>query len=160
MEEVVYRRYKRLLTEGKSLPNLIVIDGGKGQLSSAVKSLKALGILEQVTIIGIAKKLEELFYPNDPIPLYLNKRSETLKIIQQARDEAHRFALTFHRQLRSKNFIQTELTKIQGIGEKTADKLLTHFGSTEKVKTALFSELQEVVGKSAATKVINYFKDS
>ncbi len=159
MEEVVFRRYKRMLAEGKSLPNLIVIDGGKGQLSSAVKSLKVLGILEQVTIIGIAKKLEELFYPNDPIPLYLNKRSETLKVIQQARDEAHRFAITFHRQLRSKDFIQTELTKIQGIGEKTADKLLTHFGSTEKVKTALFSELQEVVGKSAATKVMDYFKE-
>ena len=159
MEEVVYRRYKRVLAEGKSLPNLIVIDGGKGQLSSAVKSLNALGILNQVTIIGIAKKLEELFYPNDPIPLYLNKRSETLKVIQQARDEAHRFALTFHRQLRSINLIQTELTKIQGIGEKTADKLLIHFGSTEKVKTALFSELQEVVGKSAATKVMNYYKE-
>lgn len=158
MEEVVFRRYKRMLSEGKSLPNLIVIDGGKGQLGSAVKSLRALGILEQVTVIGIAKKLEELFYPGDPIPLYLNKKSETLKVIQQARDEAHRFAITFHRQLRSKDFIQTELTKIDGIGTKTADKLLAHFGSTEKVKTALFSELQEVVGKSAATKVRAYFQ--
>lgn len=157
MEEVVFRRYKRMIAEGKSLPNLIVIDGGKGQLSSAVKSLKALGILEQVTVIGIAKKLEELFFPNDNVPLYLNKRSESLKIIQQARDEAHRFAITFHRQLRSIDMIQTELTKIEGIGEKTADKLLTHFGSVEKVKTALYSELQEVVGKSAATKVLNYF---
>ena len=159
MEEVVFRRYKRMLSEGKSLPNLIVIDGGKGQLGSAVKSLRALGILEQVTVIGIAKKLEELFYPGDPIPLYLNKKSETLKVIQQARDEAHRFAITFHRQLRSKDFIQTELTKIEGIGIKTADKLLAHFGSTQKVKTALFSELQEVVGKSAATKVMAYFQE-
>ena len=158
MEEVVFRRYKRMLSEGKSLPNLIVIDGGKGQLGSAVKSLRALGILEQVTVIGIAKKLEELFYPGDPIPLYLNKKSETLKVIQQARDEAHRFAITFHRQLRSKDFIQTELTKIDGIGIKTADKLLAHFGSTQKVKVALFSELQEVVGKSAATKVMTYFQ--
>lgn len=158
MEEVVFRRYKRMLSEGKSLPNLIVIDGGKGQLGSAVKSLRALGILEQVTVIGIAKKLEELFYPGDPIPLYLNKKSETLKVIQQARDEAHRFAITFHRQLRSKDFIQTELTKIDGIGIKTADKLLAHFGSTQKVKVALFSELQEVVGKSAATKVMAYFQ--
>ncbi len=159
MEEVVYRRYKRMLTEGKSLPNLIVIDGGKGQLSSAVKSLKALGILENVTVIGIAKKLEELFYPNDNVPLYLNKRSESLKVIQQARDEAHRFAITFHRDLRSKGMLQTELTTIEGIGEKTADKLLSHFGSVEKVKNALYSELQEVVGKSSATKVLNYFNE-
>jgi excinuclease ABC subunit C len=158
MEEVVFRRYKRMLAEGQSLPNLIVIDGGKGQLGSAVKSLRALDILDQVTVIGIAKKLEELFYPGDPIPLYLNKKSETLKVIQQARDEAHRFAITFHRQLRSKDFIQTELTKIDGIGMKTADKLLAHFGSTEKVKSALFSELQEVVGQSAATKVMAYFQ--
>jgi len=158
MEEVVFRRYKRMLNEGKSLPNLIIIDGGKGQLSSAVKSLKVLGIENDVTIIGIAKKLEEIFFPNDNVPLFLNKRSESLKVIQQARDEAHRFAITFHRQLRSINFIGTELTNIQGIGEKTADKLLIHFGSVEKVKTALFSELQEVVGKSAATKVMNHFK--
>jgi excinuclease ABC subunit C len=160
MEEVVFRRYKRMLAEGQSLPNLIVIDGGKGQLSSAVKSLKALGILEQVTIVGIAKKLEELFFPNDNVPLFLNKRSESLKIIQQTRDEAHRFAITFHRQLRSINMIQTELTNIEGIGEKTSDKLLTHFGSVEKVKIALYSELQEVVGKSSATKVLNYFKSN
>lgn len=160
MEEVVFRRYKRMLAEGQSLPNLIVIDGGKGQLSSAVKSLKALGILEQVTIVGIAKKLEELFFPNDNVPLFLNKRSESLKIIQQTRDEAHRFAVTFHRQLRSINMIQTELTNIEGIGEKTSDKLLTHFGSVEKVKIALYSELQEVVGKSSATKVLNYFKSN
>jgi excinuclease ABC subunit C len=158
MEEVVFRRYKRMLNEGKSLPNLIIIDGGKGQLSSAVKSLKVLKIENQVTIIGIAKKLEEIFFPNDNVPLFLNKRSESLKVIQQARDEAHRFAINFHRQLRSINFIGTELTNIQGVGEKTADKLLTHFGSVEKVKTALFSELQEVVGKSAATKVMAHFK--
>jgi excinuclease ABC subunit C len=158
MEEVVFRRYKRMLNEGKSLPNLIIIDGGKGQLSSALKSLKVLKIENQVTIIGIAKKLEEIFFPNDNVPLFLNKRSESLKVIQQARDEAHRFAINFHRQLRSINFIGTELTNIQGVGEKTADKLLTHFGSVEKVKTALFSELQEVVGKAAALKVMAHFK--
>jgi excinuclease ABC subunit C len=158
MEEVVLRRYKRMIAEGKPLPNLIIIDGGKGQLSSALKSLKALGIENQVTVIGIAKKLEEIFFPNDNVPLYLNKRSESLKVIQQARDEAHRFAITFHRQMRSKNFIQTELTKIEGIGEKTADKLLAHFGSAEKVKAALFSELREVVGKAAATKIMDFYK--
>ncbi|MGB0984558.1 MAG: excinuclease ABC subunit UvrC, partial [Saprospiraceae bacterium] len=134
MEEVVYRRYSRLLKEGKPLPQLIVIDGGKGQLSSAVESLNQLGILNQVTIIGIAKKLEEIFFPGDSIPLYINKRSETLKVIQQIRDEAHRFAITFHRDKRSKAFTQTELTKITGIGEKTAEKLLQTFGSVKKVE--------------------------
>ena len=157
MEEVVYRRYSRLIKEGKSLPQLIVIDGGKGQLSSAVESLKTLNILNQVTIIGIAKKLEEIFFPNDSIPLYIDKRSETLKVIQQIRNEAHRFAITFHRDKRSKAFTQTELTKIEGIGEKTAQKLLQEFGSVKKVKVADLATLQSFVGKSAGKKVFDYF---
>ncbi|MFK7932569.1 MAG: excinuclease ABC subunit UvrC [Saprospiraceae bacterium] len=157
MEEVVYRRYKRLLAEEKSLPQLIVIDGGKGQLSSAVKSLEALNLLGKITIIGIAKRLEEIFFPNDPIPLYINKKSESLILIQQARNEAHRFAITFHRNLRSKEMTGTELTNIPGVGEKTADKLLKHFKSVKRVKNAVPSEMEEVVGKSAAKKVLDYF---
>ena len=159
MEEVVFRRYRRLLDEGESLPQLIIIDGGKGQLSAAVKSLKELGILDRVTVIGIAKKLEEIFFPGDSIPLYINKKSESLKLIQQARNEAHRFAITFHRQKRSQNFTATELTGIPGIGAKTADKLLQHFGSVKKVRAALQTELAEVVGPGAAAKVVGYFKD-
>ncbi len=160
MAEVVYRRYSRLLREGKPLPQLIVIDGGKGQLSSAVESLETLGILDQVTVIGIAKKLEEIFFANDGIPLYIDKRSESLKVIQQIRNEAHRFAITFHRDKRSKAFTQTELTKIEGIGEKTAEKLLTHFGSVKKIKAATYDDLVAVVGKSAGGKVLKYFEDS
>ena len=159
MEEVVFRRYRRLLDEGESLPQLIIIDGGKGQLSAAVKSLQELGILDRVTVIGIAKKLEEIFFPGDSIPLYINKKSESLKLIQQARNEAHRFAITFHRQKRSQNFTATELTGIPGIGAKTADKLLQHFGSVKKVRAALQTELAEVVGPGAAAKVVRYFKD-
>jgi len=157
MEEVVYRRYKRLLDEKKSLPQLIIIDGGKGQLSSSVKSLEKLGILNKVTIVGIAKQLEEIFFPGDSVPLYINKKSESLKVIQHARNEAHRFAITFHRNMRSKNFTTTELTNIPGIGEKTAEKLLTHFGSVKKIKAALFAELSEVVGDNAAKKLKTYF---
>ena len=160
MEEVVYRRYKRLLDEKQSLPQLIIIDGGKGQLSSSVKSLKKLGILDKVTIVGIAKQLEEIFFPGDSVPLYINKKSESLKVIQHARNEAHRFAITFHRNMRSKNFTTTELTNIPGIGDKTAEKLLTHFGSVKKVKTALFAELSEVVGNNAAKKLKTYFDSS
>ncbi len=160
MEEVVMRRYKRLLTENKDLPQLVIIDGGKGQLSAAYKIFKQLGIEDRVQLIGIAKRLEEIFFPNDPVPLYINKKSETLKIIQHARNEAHRFAITFHRNQRSRAFTQTELTKIPGIGEKTAQKLLSHFGSVKKVKTALQTELIEVVGKAAAEKVTQYFRDA
>jgi excinuclease ABC subunit C len=157
MEEVVYRRYKRILEEHKPLPQLIIIDGGKGQLSSAVKSLKALGIYERVTIIGIAKRLEEIYFPDDPIPLLLSKKSHTLKIIQQARDEAHRFAITFHRKVRDKQLTQTELTEIPGIGDKTAAKLLKEFGSVKKVKAASGPELRACVGFSAAKKILDYF---
>jgi excinuclease ABC subunit C len=157
MEEVVYRRYKRLITEGASLPQLIIIDGGKGQLSSAMKSLKALDIAQKITVVGIAKQLEEIFFPDDPLPLYIDKKSESLKLIQQCRNEAHRFGITFHRNQRSKNFLVTELTGIEGVGDKTSEKLLTHFGSVIKVKAATSKELEAVIGKAATKKVITYF---
>ncbi len=157
MEEVVYRRYSRLLKEEQPLPQLIIIDGGKGQLSSAVKSLKKLDLLGKITIIGIAKKLEELYFPEDPIPLHINKKSESLKLIQQARDEAHRFALTLHRNLRSKHLLGTELTDIPGVGKKTAELLLTNFKSVNKIKKQTEESLASVAGKAAAKKVYSYF---
>ena len=157
MEEVVYRRYKRLLEEGEELPQLIVIDGGKGQLSSALKSLDILGLRNKIAIIGIAKRLEEIFYPDDPIPLYLDKKSETLKIIQQLRNEAHRFAITFHRNKRSKTAIQTELEQIPGIGKQTVVNLLKHFKSAKRVGDATIEELEEIVGNSRATKIYNHY---
>jgi len=157
MREVVHRRYRRLLDEGEALPQLIIIDGGKGQLSAAVESLKLLGILEKVTIIGIAKRLEEIFMPGDSVPIYIDKKSESLKLIQQARDEAHRFAITFHRNKRSQNFTGSSLTNIPGVGEKTAQKLLAHFGSLKRVKEAGAADLSEVVGLNVAKKVKTYF---
>jgi excinuclease ABC subunit C len=157
MEEVVLRRYKRLLEEGTPLPQLIIIDGGKGQLSAAVNSLKALGIFERVTVIGIAKRLEEIYFAEDPLPILLSKKSYTLKVIQQARDEAHRFAITFHRDTRSKNLAKTELNEIPGIGEKTAQKLLTHFGSVKKLKEATRAEIEVQVGEKMTDKIIEYF---
>jgi len=159
MEEVVFRRYRRLLEEERPLPQLIVIDGGKGQLSSAYKSLEKLGIQDRITIIGIAKRLEEIYFPNESIPLHLSKRSDTLKVIQHIRNEAHRFAITFHRDQRSREFVRTELTEISGIGEKTANKLLSHFGSVKKVKSAKIKVLIEVVGKANAEKLIRYFRE-
>lgn len=159
MEEVVYRRYKRLLDEGKSLPQLIIIDGGKGQLSAAVASLEKLDLLQQVTVIGIAKKLEEIFFPGDTLPLYIDKKSESLKLIQQARNEAHRFAITFHRDQRSKNFLGTQLTNILGIGKLTAEKLLAAFGSIERIKGVDIDQLSKVVGKSSAMKIKSYFEE-
>jgi excinuclease ABC subunit C len=157
MEEVVYRRYKRLVQEGESLPQIIVIDGGKGQLSSALKSLDILGLRNKIAIIGIAKRLEEIYYPNDPIPLYLDKKSETLKIIQQLRNEAHRFGITHHRNKRSKAAIETELEQIPGIGQQTIVTLLQHFRSTKRVVEASKKELVEVIGESRATKLYNYY---
>ena len=158
MEEVVYRRYKRLVQEGRSLPQLVIIDGGKGQLSAAVKILKNLGIEDKITCIGIAKRLEEIFFADDPIPIYINKKSESLKLIQQARNEAHRFAITFHRNQRSKDFTSTELTQIKGIGDKTAQKLLTYFGSVKKIKQASTEDLNGLIGKVATAKIQAYFK--
>ncbi|UOB19139.1 excinuclease ABC subunit UvrC [Abyssalbus ytuae] len=157
MEEVVHRRYRRLLEEGESLPQLIVIDGGKGQLSSALKSLETLGLRGEIAIIGIAKRLEEIYYPEDPIPLYLDKKSETLKIIQQLRNEAHRFGITFHRNKRSKAAINTELEYIEGIGKKTAEDLLKKFKSVKRIKEASMDSLIEVVGPSKAQKIYAAF---
>jgi len=157
MEEVVYRRYKRMLDEGQELPQLIIVDGGKGQLSSGLKALEDLGIRGKVTIVGIAKRLEEIFYPEDSYPLYLDKKSESLKIIQHMRNEAHRFGITFHRDKRSKAALKTELDTIPGIGEKTTIELLKHFRSVKRIKEASKKELQEVVGNSRAQKIIDFF---
>lgn len=158
MTEVVYRRYKRLLSEGQPLPQLIIIDGGKGQLSSSVESLEKLGILDKVVIVGIAKKLEEIFFPGDSIPLYINKKSESLKLIQHCRNEAHRFAINFHRQLRSKAMITTELTDIPGVGAKTAEKLLTTFGSIKSLRSKSVETIASEIGTAAAKKVWDYFQ--
>lgn len=157
MEEVVHRRYKRLLEEGQPLPQLIIIDGGKGQLSSALKSLDVLGLRNKIAIIGIAKRLEELFYPNDPIPLYLNKKSETLKIIQQLRNEAHRFGIEHHRNRRSKGALKTELENISGVGEQTIIDLMKQFKTVKRIANAKLDELEVVVGLSRANKIYNYY---
>jgi excinuclease ABC subunit C len=157
MEEAVYRRYKRQLEEEQPLPQLIIIDGGKGQLSSAMISLKKLGIEHQVTVIGIAKRLEELYYPGDSFPLYLDKKSETLKVIQQLRDEAHRFGITFHRKKRDQGTLKTELEMVAGIGKTTADKLLRHFKSVKKIREATEDELSAVLNKTQVKTLIEYF---
>ncbi len=158
MEEVVYRRYKRLLDEEQPLPQLIVIDGGKGQLSSALKSLDALDLRRKIAIIGIAKRLEEIYYPGDSVPLYLDKKSETLKIIQYLRNEAHRFGITFHRNKRSKSAIQSELEQIPDIGKQTITNLLRKFKSAKRVKSASLEELKEVVGNARAQKIYQYYQ--
>ena len=160
MEEVVYRRYRRMIEEDEKLPDLIVIDGGKGQLGAALKSLDLLGIRGKVSIIGIAKRLEEIFYPGDSIPMYLDKKSETLRIIQHIRNEAHRFGITFHRNKRSKNAIQSTLTKIPGIGEKTMEKLMLEFKSVKRLSEAQEDAIVKIIGKSKAEKVISYFKNT
>ncbi|WP_124979686.1 excinuclease ABC subunit UvrC [Nonlabens xiamenensis] len=157
MEEVVYRRYRRLMEEDEPLPQLVIVDGGKGQLSSGVIALERLGLRGKVPIIGIAKRLEELFYPNDPVPLYLDKRSESLKVIQQMRNEAHRFGISHHRNKRSKQAIETELDQIPGIGEKTAVELLKNFRSVKRIKSAEKKELAEVIGPSKAQKIIDFY---
>lgn len=157
MEEVVFRRYRRLLDEGEPLPDLIIIDGGKGQLGAALKSLDILGLRGKIAIIGIAKRLEELFYPGDSVPLYLDKKSETLKVIQHLRNEAHRFGITFHRNQRSKNAIDNSLTTIPGIGPKTMEKLLVHFKSVKRLSEAPEEEIIKIVGKSKAQKVSAFF---
>lgn len=158
MKEVIHRRYKRMLDEGEALPDLIIIDGGKGQLGAAMTSLRELQIDDQVTVIGIAKRLEEIYYPGDPVPLYINKKSESLKLIQQARNEAHRFAINFHRKKRSQRVHQTELTQIPGVGEKTSQKLLRAFKSVKNIRNADKDELATIVGPALAQKLEKHFR--
>ena len=156
MEEVVFRRYKRLLEEDEPLPQLIVIDGGKGQLSSAVKSLDVLGLRGKISILGIAKRLEEIYFPDDPIPLYLDKRSKTLRIVQQLRNEAHRFGIRLHRNKRSKAAINSVLESIPGVGEKTATTLLKKFKSVKRIKAAKTEELAQLIGPTLAKKIYEH----
>ncbi|MCU4174120.1 excinuclease ABC subunit UvrC [Carboxylicivirga sp. N1Y90] len=160
MEEVVFRRYKRLKEENQGLPQLIIIDGGKGQLGAAVNALKKLDLENDIAIIGIAKRLEEIFYPGDPVPLYLDKNTESLKVIQHLRNEAHRFGITFHRQKRSINFINSELDNIPGIGEKTIEVVMTHFKSLNKIKAATLQNLESVVGKDKAKKIYSFLNSN
>lgn len=157
MEEAVFRRYKRLLTEEKKLPQLVVIDGGKGQLSAALKSLKKLGIEKKMAVIGIAERLEELYYPHDSLPLYLDKKSETLKVIQHLRNEAHRFGLSFHRKQRSRKTFVTELEQIPGIGKVTSEKLLKKFRSVKRIREASDEELKEIVTNTQLKEIRSYF---
>ena len=157
MEEVVYRRYKRLLEEGESLPQLIIIDGGKGQLSSALKALEDLGLRGKVAIVGIAKKLEEIFFPGDSLPIYIDKRSESLRVVQFLRNEAHRFGITHHRNKRSKASLTSELTQIKGIGEKTHEDLMKAFKTVSKIQSSKMEELVLVVGQAKAKIIFNYF---
>jgi len=160
MEEVVTRRYSRLLEENQSLPQLIVIDGGKGQLNTATNVLKKLNLFDKIAIIGLAKRLDEIFYPGDPDPLILDKSSETLKVIQQLRDEAHRFGITFHRNLRSKRQINSELDIIKGIGEKTKTTILRKYKSVKRLKEVTEEQLIELIGKSKAKIVIEALNTS
>lgn len=157
MEEVVYRRYRRLLEEDEGLPQLLVVDGGKGQLSSAMKSINLLGLKERILVIGIAKRLEEIYFHDDPIPIYINKKSESLKLIQQLRNEAHRFAITFHRDQRSKNMIKSSLTEIPGVGEKISQQLLSSFGSVAIIRDQSLDALQSVVGKAKGKLIFDHY---
>jgi len=159
MEEIVYRRYKRMIEEKQPLPQLIIIDGGKGQLSSALKSLARLKLNETITMIGIAKKLEEIYFPGDSIPLYLDKNSISLKIIQQLRNEAHRFGINFHRQKRTSGFIKSDLDEIKGIGEKTKEVLLKQFGSVEKIRKVSLEDLQKIIGNKKASILVAHYQN-
>jgi excinuclease ABC subunit C len=158
MQEIVYRRYSRLLKEKQSLPELVIIDGGKGQLSSALKALIELKLDKKIALIGIAKRLEDIYFPNESIPLYLDKRSETLKLIQNLRNEAHRFSLKHHRNKRSSSFLTNELEQIKGIGEKTILDLLRHFKSNRNISTAKIKDLKKIVGETRALLIYNYYK--
>jgi len=158
MEEVVYRRYKRMLDEGLNLPQLVIVDGGKGQLHSALNSLEKLGLRHQIALIGIAKRLEEIYFPGDPVPLYLDKKSESLRLIQQMRNEAHRFGIGHHRRKREKSMAVSELDQITGIGEQTRTRLLTRFDSIADIKTAGFDQVAEVIGPAKARVIMEYFQ--
>jgi len=158
MEEIVYRRYKRMIEENQKLPQLVIIDGGKGQLSSAMKSIDKLGLREKVTVIGIAKKLEEIYFPGDSVPIYLDKNSISLKIIQHLRNEAHRFGINFHRDKRSSAMLQSDLDLIKGIGPRTKEILLKHFETVDKIKDASMEELENLVGSSKSSILSEYFR--
>jgi excinuclease ABC subunit C len=158
MKEIVGRRYKRLLEEEKPLPKLVVIDGGKGQLSSAIEALVELGIYGKIPIIGIAKRLEEIYFPGDSYPIHIDKKSESLMLLQRIRDEAHRFAITFHRNVRSKNAFGTQLTEIDGIGEGTAQKLLKQFKSLRKIKEATEEQLSATIGAPKAKLLVEWIE--
>lgn len=157
MEEIVFRRYKRMMEEEQSLPQLVIIDGGKGQLSSAMKSIDKLGLRQKITVIGIAKKLEEIYFPGDSVPIYLDKNTISLKIIQQLRNEAHRFGINFHRDKRSADMIKSDLDQIKGIGPKTKEILLKHFGSVEKIKSSSREELENTIGSAKTAVLLEYF---
>jgi excinuclease ABC subunit C len=158
MEEIVYRRYRRMTDENQKLPQLVIIDGGKGQLSSAMKSIEKLGLREKITMVGIAKKLEEIYFPGDNIPIYLDKNSISLKIIQQLRNEAHRFGINFHREKRSSDMIKSDLDQIKGIGPKTKEILLKHFESVDKIKSTSSKELENLIGSSKTSILSEYFR--
>ena len=159
MEEIIFRRYKRMIEEEQSLPQLVIIDGGKGQLSSAMKSIDKLELREKITVIGIAKKLEEIYFPEDSVPLYLDKNSISLKIIQQLRNEAHRFGINFHRDKRSTEMVKSDLDEIKGIGPRAKEMLLKHFGSVDKIRDSSPEELEKIVGPSKASILLGYFKN-
>jgi len=158
MREVVFRRYRRLRDENEPFPQLVIIDGGKGQLSHSMEAIDELGLRGKMVVVGIAKRLEEIYFPEDSVPLHINKKSESLKLIQQCRDEAHRFSLRHHRNKRSLGMVGTELHEIPGIGDKTVQKLMAHFGSPKKVRNALASEIAEVTNLSTAKKIMDYYR--
>jgi excinuclease ABC subunit C len=160
MREVVYRRYKRMLDENQTLPQLIIIDGGKGQLSAAMEAITELSLRGKVVVVGIAKRLEEIFYPGDQYPIYIDKRSESLKLIQFMRNEAHRFGITHHRNKRSKNSIQSELLEIKGIGEKTMQELFKEFKTIKAMKETSLEILEKKIGRSKATILFNFFAEN
>jgi excinuclease ABC subunit C len=159
IEEVVYRRYKRMVEEKQGLPQLVIIDGGKGQLSSALKSVNKLGLRDKITIIGIAKKLEEIYFPGDNVPIYLDKNTFSLKIIQQIRNEAHRFGINFHRDKRSSGMLKSDLDDIEGIGPRTKELLLKKLGSVKNIGKASQEELESLIGKNKASKLSEYFRN-
>lgn len=159
MKEVLTRRYTRLVEEGEELPQLIVVDGGKGQLSAAVEALDAMGLRGRIAVVGIAKRLEEIYFPGDSVPLYIDKNSETLRVVQHLRDEAHRFGITHHRNRRSKTQAVSALDSIKGVGEKTRQALLTHFKSVKRIREADIDEIASVIGPAKASIVYNALDD-